>query len=74
MQEKGKKESLRINTTLYGELSKKAKELKQLGVARNSADLIRLAVSCLYKQSVEDRLKTLRLKALEKTEKNEYDS
>jgi len=64
-------DNLRINITLYGQPATRAKELKQLGFVRNNADLLCQAISTLYQRSVDERLKVLRLKTLERTEDND---
>ena len=63
-------ESLRINLTLHGQPAIQAKELKQLGFVRNNADLVNQAVTVLYQQVIDQRLKALRLKTLERDEED----
>jgi hypothetical protein len=65
------KVSLRLNTTVYGQPAVWAKELKDEGVIRNNSDLISQAISALYQRFVDERLKILRLKTLERTEEDE---
>ena len=60
-------DNLRINITLYGQPATRAKELKQSGFVRNNADLLCQAISTLYQRFVDERLKVLRLKTLERT-------
>lgn len=60
-------DNLRINITLYGQPATQAKELKQSGFVRNNADLLCQAISTLYQRFVDERLKVLRLKTLERT-------
>jgi hypothetical protein len=62
------KDGLRINCIICGRPFSEAKELKQEGVVRNNADLVRQGVSALYQRIVDERLKTLRMKAFEQTE------
>jgi hypothetical protein len=64
-------DNLRVNITLYGQPATQAKELKQLGFVRNNADLLCQAISTLYQRFVDERLKVLRLKTLERTEDND---
>jgi hypothetical protein len=63
--------NLRLNITIYGQPAVWAKELKEEGIVRNNADLICQAVSALYQRFVDERLKILRLKTLERTEEDE---
>jgi hypothetical protein len=63
-------ESLRINLTLHEQPAIQAKELKQLGFARNNADLVSQAITVLYQQVIDQRLKALRLKTLERNEED----
>jgi hypothetical protein len=64
-------DNLRINITLYGQPATQAKELKQSGFVRNNADLLCQAISTLYQRFIDERLKVLRLKALEGNEEDE---
>lgn len=61
-------QSLRINITIFGEPVSQAKELKQLGFVRSNSDLVIQGINTFYQQVVDQRLKTLRLKTLEKKE------
>jgi hypothetical protein len=65
-------DNLRINITLYGQPATQAKELKQSGFVRNNADLLCQAISTLYQRFVDERLKVLRLKTLERTGEDEF--
>jgi hypothetical protein len=67
-------DNLRINITLYGQPATQAKELKQSGFVRNNADLLCQAISTLYQRFVDERLKVLRLKTLERTGEDEFRS
>jgi len=71
MEGKKNKDRLRINVTIRGQPAAQARELKQSGAVRNNADLVCQAISALYQRTVDERLKTLRLKAFEKTEESE---
>lgn len=71
MQENKRKDSLRINVTIHGQPVIEAQELKKTGIVRNNADLVRQGIIALYQRTVEERLKIMRLKALEKTGEDE---
>jgi len=64
-------ESLRVNVTIRGQPAVQARELKEIGAVRNNADLVCQAIAALYQRVLDERLKTLRLRALEKAEENE---
>jgi len=64
-------DNLRINVTLYGQPATQAKELKQSGFVRNNADLLCQAISTLYQRFIDERLKALRLKTLERAEEDD---
>ncbi len=68
MYEKKKKDYLRINVQICGKPAEEAKELKQSGAVRNNADLVCQGIGVLYQKALDERLKTLRLKAFEQTE------
>jgi len=64
-------DSLRVNITIHGQPATQAKELKQTGFVRNNADLLCQAISTLYQRFVDERMKILRLKTLERTGEDE---
>jgi len=68
MEGKRDRDCLGINVTIHGQPAVEARELEQAGAVRNNADLVCQAISALYQRMVEERLKILRLKTLEKTE------
>ena len=47
-------------------------ELRQAGFVQNNGDLLRQAISTLYQKFVDERLKVMRLKALERTGEDEF--
>jgi hypothetical protein len=63
-------ENLRINLTLHGQPAIQAKELKQSGFVRNNADLVSQAITVLYQQVIDQRLKVFRLRTLEGNEED----
>jgi pheromone shutdown protein TraB len=65
-------DSLRINITLHGQPAIQARELRQAGFVQNNGDLLRQAISTLYQKFVDERLKVMRLKALERTGEDEF--
>ena len=66
-----KKDSLRVNITLYAQIANWAREIKALGLAKSNSDLVSQAIRCFYNKIVDERLKVARLKALEKAVKEE---
>lgn len=57
-----------VNAQAFTKPAAQARELKQLGFVRSNADLVSQAVNVLYQQVIDQRLKTFRLKALERVE------
>lgn len=60
--------SVRINTTITGELAMFLRELKQRGLATSNRHAIILALSTLREQITQQDLRTARLKTLRDAE------
>jgi len=58
-------DSLRVNMTLWHETATMAKELKSLGIARSTADLVNQAIRLLFQKVADERLKVARMRILE---------